>query len=108
MASTNVGLRSSFLSFLGALAVMAALLWPAHAGEGAVLHVGETTELVLDGGGWEFDKAASRKAHLVSVQKANGVGASQRFVVRGLKTGQVELVFRSGQKTFRAYIDVLN
>lgn len=79
----------------------------ATAGDGQVLHVGETTTLSLDGGGWRLDPSASRQAQLVSVKNANGTGAS-RYVLKGLKAGQAKLVFRSGQKTYNAHIDVLN
>lgn len=108
MASAHVGLRSYLLNVFGALAVMVALASFSHAGEGEVLHVGEATELIFDEGAWVFDKAASRNAHLVAVQKGNGAGSSSRYVVRGLRTGQVELVFRRGERIFRAHIDVLN
>lgn len=74
------------------------------AGDGQVLHVGESTTLHLDGTSWALDRAASREPHLVAVRSAG----AQRFVVRGLKAGQTKLVFRSGAKTFVANIDVLN
>ena len=80
---------------------------PAIAGDGEVLHVGETTTLHLEGQPWVLDSGASRQARLVSV-KSLGVSASkQRFQIKGLKAGQVTLVFRSGSKTFQAHIDVL-
>jgi hypothetical protein len=74
------------------------------AGDGQVLHVGETTTLHLEGTAWALDRPASRQPHLVAVQSAGG----KRFVVRGIKAGQTTLVFRSGAKTFVANIDVLN
>lgn len=107
MTSTVFGFRSFFVVWLIVVALMLALVRPGFAGDGTVVHVGEATELVLDGGGWTLDTSASRKAGLVAVQKAASPGAT-RFMVRGVKTGQVELVFRSGTKTFRAHIDVLN
>ncbi|HRN89790.1 hypothetical protein [Hyphomicrobium sp.] len=107
MASTVFGFRSFFVVWLIVVALMLALVRPGYAGDGTVLHVGEATELVLDGDGWVFEKGKGRNAGLVAVQNAGGSGAT-RFVVRGLKTGQVELVFRSGPKRFRAHIDVLN
>ena len=76
----------------------------ATAGDGQVLHVGESTTLHLEGTSWALDRAASRQPHLVAVRSAG----AQRFVVRGLKAGQTKLVFRSGAKTFVANIDVLN
>lgn len=78
----------------------------AHAGDGQVLHVGETTALRLDGGGWVLDAGASRKVGLVSVTSI-GSSASSRFQLRGLKPGQAVLVFRRGQKTYEAHVDVL-
>lgn len=111
MASTLSGFRCLF-SFIVVwcvvVALMLALAAPGQAGDGAVVHVGQTTEMVLDGKGWSLDKSASRKANLVSVQIGQGGGASQRIAVRGLKTGQVELVFRRGAERVRASIDVLN
>ncbi|AHB50121.1 hypothetical protein W911_08585 [Hyphomicrobium nitrativorans NL23] len=107
MTSTGFGFRSFFVVWLIVVALMLALAAPGRAGDGQIVHVGEATELVLDGDGWALDKGTGRNAGLVAVRKAGGSGAS-RFVVRGLKTGQVELVFRSGPKTFRASIDVLN
>ncbi len=92
--------------------VAAALLFAATAtlgvaGEGEVLHVGETTTLHLDGQSWVFDGAASKQARLVSVKNLGVSASKQRFQVKGLKAGQVTLVFRSGSKTFQAHIDVL-
>jgi hypothetical protein len=43
----------------------------------------------------------------VAVKNLGGSAAQQRFQVKGLKAGQVTLVFRSGPKTFQAHIDVL-
>ena len=107
MASPRFGFRSFFIVWLIVVSLMIALAAPGRAGDGAVVHVGETTALILEGGGWKLDKAKSRKADLVSVQSMPGPGGSQKFVVRGVKTGQVELVFRRGAETFRAHIDVL-
>lgn len=92
---------------LSALVILAACGAPARAGDGQVVHVGEVAELVLDGTSWKLDTAASRKAHLVSVQKLGKSSGSERYALRGLKTGQAKLVFRSGQKSFQAHIDVL-
>lgn len=78
-----------------------------RAGDGQVLHVGETTTLMLDGKGWVLDTSRSRQAQLVSVKSAGATGATHKFSLRGLKPGQVTLVFRSGSKTFQANIDVL-
>ena len=108
MASTGFGLRSFFIVWLIVVALMFALAGPSRAGDGAVVHVGEATELVLDGGGWTLDTGKSRRAGLVSVQSTPGAGGSQRFAIRGVKTGQTELVFRRGAETFRVFIDVLN
>lgn len=107
MISKVAGLRLGFRGLLGGLAVLAACSAAARAGDGQVVHVGEVTELVLDGASWKLDTAASQRAHLVSVQKVRGSGASERYALRGLKTGQAKLVFRSGQKSFQAHIDVL-
>lgn len=73
------------------------------AGDGHVLHIGESTTLHLEGTSWALDRSASRQPQLVAVRSAG----AQRFVVRGLKVGQTKLVFRSGAKTFVAHIDVL-
>lgn len=107
MASTVFGFRSFFVVWLIVVALMFALAAPSRAGDGTVVHVGETAELVLDGSGWMLDTSKSRKAGLVSVKTDAGTGGSQRFSIRGVKTGQVELVFRRGAETFRAFIDVL-
>jgi len=88
--------------------VAASVVPPAAAGDGEVLHVGETTTLHLEGQPWVFDGAASRQARLVSVKNLGVSASKQRFQVKGLKAGQVTLVFRSGSKTFQAHIDVLN
>lgn len=98
----------SFARVLAAGLAMACVGVPgARAGDGQVLHVGETTTLSLEGRQWVLDRAASRQPQRVSVESAGGSASVQRFRVRGLKTGQVMLVFRSGQKTFQAHIDVL-
>lgn len=107
MASKTLELRSSFLGLLGALVVVAAMSLPGHAGDVELLHVGEATTLHLEGRGWVWDKAASRRADLVSVKSAGAPGESQVYEVRGLKTGQVKLVFRRGSETFLAHVDVL-
>lgn len=107
MNSTALGFRSFIIVWLVVVALMFALAGPGRTGEGTLVHVGETMEMVLDGKGWALDKSASRKANLVSVVKAGGSASSQRFAVRGMKTGQAELVFRRGAETFRAHIDVL-
>lgn len=107
MTSKVYGFRSFFLVWIVVVALMIVLAAPSRAGDGTVLHVGETTALVLDRGGWTLDTAKSRRADLVSVRSAPGPGGAQKFVVSGRKTGQVELVFRRGAETFRAFIDVL-
>jgi hypothetical protein len=100
--------RSVVGTFLIAALVAVPVVPPAAAGEGEVLHVGETTTLHLEGQPWVFDGAASRQARLVSVKNLGASASKQRFQVKGLKAGQVTLVFRSGSKTFQAHIDVLN
>lgn len=107
MNSTAFGFRSFIIVWLLVVALMYALAGPGFAGSGTLVHVGETMEMVLDGKGWALDKSASRKANLVSVVKAGNSASSQRFAVRGVKTGQAELVFRRGSERFRAQIDVL-
>lgn len=92
----------------GAWLLVGLVVSPGFAGEGEVLHVGETTTLHLEGQPWVFDGAASRQARLVSVKNIGVSASKQRFQVKGLKAGQVTLVFRSGTKTFQAHIDVLN
>lgn len=102
------GLRG-FGTWLVAVCLMAALaVSPGIAGDGEVLHVGETTTLHLEGQPWVFDGGASRQARLVSVKSLGASASAQKFQVKGLKAGQVMLVFRSGSKTFQAHIDVLN
>lgn len=107
MTSTVFGFRSFFIVWAVVVGLMLALAWPSRAGDGAIVHVGETTHMVLDGTGWVLDKAASRKANLVAVSNVRGAAAVQRFAIRGVKTGQVELVFRRGPEQFRAFVDVL-
>lgn len=107
MSSTVFGFRSFFIVWAVVVGLMIALAWPSRAGDGTIVHVGETTEMVLDGAGWTLDPVASRKANLVSVSAVAGSRVSSRFAIRGLKPGQVELVFRRGPETFRAFIDVL-
>lgn len=101
----------SLRSFVRVLVVAAATLCGAApavlAGDGHVLHLGETTTLHLEGRSWVLDRAASRQVQRVAVESAGGSATVQRFRVRGLKTGQVMLVFRSGQNTLEAHIDVL-
>jgi hypothetical protein len=99
-------LRLLGLGLAGLLALAATV--PARAGEGQVVHVGESTSLQLDGKGWSLDRSASRQVHLVSVGGAGSSASSQTFRVQGLKPGQVTLVFRNGGKTFRASLDVLH
>ncbi|WP_439544393.1 hypothetical protein [Hyphomicrobium sp.] len=95
--------------WVAAACLMAALaVSPGMAGDGEVLHVGETTTLHLEGQPWVFDGGASRQARLVSVKSLGASASAQKFQVKGLKAGQVMLVFRSGSKTFQAHIDVLN
>lgn len=107
MTAKVPALRSRLLGLLVMLAAMAAMSLPGHAGDVELLHVGETTTLHLDGSGWVWDKAASRRADLVSVKRGGASGASQVYQVRGLKTGQAELVFRRGSETYLAHVDVL-
>lgn len=107
MTSKLLGPWASLPGLFVALALVAVNPWPCRAGDGQVVHVRETTTLILDGRGWKLDGAASRKADLVTVSDRGVSGAGQRFDVEGLTTGQVELVFRSGRKTFHAHIDVL-
>jgi hypothetical protein len=99
--------RVSGLALLLAALALSGGPGPAGAGDGAVLHVGETTTVQLDGTGWALDRGKSQQAQLVAVQSAGASAASQTFSLRGLKPGQATLVFRSGRKTFRASIDVL-
>lgn len=96
-----------FAAVAVAALVAVAAVSPGAAGEGEVLHVGETTTLHLDGQPWVLDGAASRQARLVSVKNLGASGSKQKFQVKGLKAGQVTLVFRNGAKTFQAHIDVL-
>ena len=108
MASKNYGFCAFLAVPIMAMALMMALTAPGRAGDVGILHVGEATTLHIEGKGWALDKAASRKANLVSVKNTGARGGAQVFEVRGLKTGQVELVFRSGARTFLAHVDVLN
>jgi hypothetical protein len=98
----TVALRALRIFGLVAVLALAGQTLPLRAGEGQIVHVGETTTLHLDGKGWALDRSASRQVQLVAVQ-----GSGSRFSVRGLKPGQVTLVFRSGPKTFSASLDVL-
>jgi hypothetical protein len=92
---------------VAACLVAALSVSPGVAGDGEVLHVGETTTLHLEGQPWVFDGAASRQARLVSVKSLGASASVQKFQVKGLKAGQALLVFRSGSKTYQAHIDVL-
>lgn len=107
----NSGLRrfGRWWAWAAVLCLVTALfVSPGVAGEGEVLHVGETTTLHLEGQPWVFDGGASKRAGLVSVKSLGASASAQKFQVKGLKAGQVTLVFRSGSKTFKAHIDVLN
>lgn len=107
MTRSSWDLRRLALGLLGLAAAMLLAADPGRAGDGQVVHVGEVTVLHLDGKGWSFDRAASGQAQLVSVQAAGATASTEKFSIRGLKPGQVTLVFRKGESTFRALIDVL-
>lgn len=107
MTRSFLSLRRLVLVLIGVVAAMMLVPEPGRAGDGQVVHVGEATALHLDGKGWRFDKSASRQAQLVSVQAAGAKAGTQKFSIRGLKPGQVTLVFRNGQMTYQASIDVL-